>query len=204
MTEIPKNIDEAWGLFNSRRFEHGRDESMYNSFSTALACLFAHTPSPVDRGAVFYGPYNVTFMGPAVWAGIKDELPGHLVDKQVWVTETPPGDRSAAALVIVESPFAGDVEANVAYARAAMRDCLLRGEAPYASHLLYTQAGVLDDDVPEQRATGIEAGLAWGRLASKTVVYTDRGISSGMRLGIERAASEGRGVEYRSLVDDRA
>jgi hypothetical protein len=52
MTEIPKNIDEAWGLFNSRRFEHGRDESMYNSFSTALAGLFASTPSPVDRDDV--------------------------------------------------------------------------------------------------------------------------------------------------------
>lgn len=45
-------------------------------------------------------------------------------------------------LVIVESPYAGDVKTNVAYARAAIRDCLMRGEAPYASHLLYTQEGV--------------------------------------------------------------
>lgn len=37
-----------------------------------------------------YGPYTVTFMGPAVWAGIKDELPPELVDKQVWLTTTPP------------------------------------------------------------------------------------------------------------------
>ena len=47
--------------------------------------------------------------------------------------------------VILESPYAGDVETNLRNARAAMRDCLLRGEAPYASHLLYTQPGVLDD-----------------------------------------------------------
>ncbi len=46
---------------------------------------------------------------------------------------------------IIESPFAGDVERNVRYARAAMRDCLMRRETPYASHLLYTQEGVLDD-----------------------------------------------------------
>ena len=39
--------------------------------------------------------------------------------------------------VIVESPYAGDVERNIAYVRAAMRDCLMRGEAPLASHLLY-------------------------------------------------------------------
>src|SRR5690606_21487830 len=38
--------------------------------------------------------------------------------------------------VIVESPYAGDVETHVAYARAALRDCLSRGEAPIASHLL--------------------------------------------------------------------
>jgi hypothetical protein len=43
--------------------------------------------------------------------------------------------------VIIESPYSGDVETNVAYARAALRDCLSRGEAPLASHLLYTQPG---------------------------------------------------------------
>ncbi len=46
-------------------------------------------------------------------------------------------------LVILESPYAGHVDANVAYARMAMHDSLLRGEAPIASHLLYTQPDVL-------------------------------------------------------------
>ena len=32
-------------------------------------------------------------------------------------------------LVILESPYAGDIERNVAYARACLRDSLLRGEA---------------------------------------------------------------------------
>ncbi len=104
-----------------------------------------------------------------------------------------------ARRVILESPYAGDVEKNVEYARACLRDSLLRGEAPIASHLLYTQPGVLDDGVPEERAMGIEAGLAWGHEAEATVVYTDRGISGGMKYGIERAASEGRVVEYRVL-----
>ena len=63
-------------------------------------------------------------------------------------------------LVIVESPYAGDVEENVRYARACLADCLARGEAPFASHLLYTQPGVLDDDVPGERALGIAAGFA--------------------------------------------
>jgi hypothetical protein len=102
-------------------------------------------------------------------------------------------------LVIIESPFAGEIEANVEYARAAMFDCLERGESPYASHLLYTQVGVLDDSDPIQRARGIEAGLQWGKHADATVVYTDRGISKGMEQGIARAQAEGRPVEYRSL-----
>lgn len=102
-------------------------------------------------------------------------------------------------LVILESPYAGDVEANVAYARACLRDSLLRGEAPIASHLLYTQPGVLDDDIPNERQHGIDAGLAWGAVASATVVYTDRGISRGMSYGIAAAEAAGRPIEYRSI-----
>lgn len=102
-------------------------------------------------------------------------------------------------LVIIESPFAGDVEANVAYAKACMRDALSRGEAPYASHLLLAQPGILDDTVPEQRVRGIDAGLAWGAKADLTAVYTDRGISRGMQYGIDHAISVGRPVVYRTI-----
>lgn len=102
-------------------------------------------------------------------------------------------------LVIVESPFAGDVETNIKYARAAMHDCFMRGEAPFASHLLYTQENVLDDTIPIERELGINAGLLWGEKADKTVVYGDLGISRGMNYGIERALKAGREIEYRSL-----
>ncbi len=101
--------------------------------------------------------------------------------------------------VIVESPYAGDVERNTAYARAALRDCLLRGESPIASHLLYTQPGVLDDEIPEERQLGIDAGLAWGAEAEATVCYVDFGVSDGMKYGIARAGDEGRGVEQRTI-----
>lgn len=101
--------------------------------------------------------------------------------------------------VIIESPFAGDRARHIAYARACLADCLRRGEAPLASHLLYTQPGVLDDDDPAERALGIEAGLVWGALAEATVVYEDLGVSRGMQLGIERAHAEGRPVERRRL-----
>lgn len=102
-------------------------------------------------------------------------------------------------LVLLESPYAGDVARNEAYARAAMLDCFRRGEYPFASHLLYTQPGVLRDDDPIERETGINAGLAWGELAARTVVYADHGITRGMQRGIERARELGRPVEIRYL-----
>lgn len=102
-------------------------------------------------------------------------------------------------LVILESPYAGDIDANVLYARRAMADSLHRGEAPIASHLLYTQPGVLRDHDPAERALGIEAGLAWGRVAEATVIYVDLGITPGMQQGVDRATAEGRPCEIRTI-----
>jgi hypothetical protein len=102
-------------------------------------------------------------------------------------------------LVIIESPFAGDLDTNIRFARACMRDSLRRGESPFAMHLLYTQEGILDDTIPDERNWGIEAGLAWGKHATKTVVYTNLGITPGMEIGIQRAIEEGREIEYRDL-----
>lgn len=118
-------------------------------------------------------------------------------------------------LVIVESPFASrgprdnvnwavlgsDSSLNVKYACDLCRYVALRGDAPYASHLLLTR--FLDDNVEAERAAGIESGLAWGRLAQLTVVGVDRGISRGMQYGIERARAEGRAIEWLSLREWR-
>lgn len=106
-------------------------------------------------------------------------------------------------LVIIESPLAANpgrsMEDHQKYAKACCTDSLMRGEAPYASHLLYAQPGILNDLIPEQRELGIKAGLAWGAKADLTAVYTDCGISRGMEYGIERAKQEGREIEYRTL-----
>lgn len=102
-------------------------------------------------------------------------------------------------LVIIESPYAGEIELNVAYARAAMRDSILRGEHPIASHLLYTQPGILDDSIPEERERGIAAGLAWRDVAERAVFYLDRGWSCGMKSALEIYEREGFPFESRSL-----
>ena len=102
--------------------------------------------------------------------------------------------------VIIESPYAGDVEANVEYAEACMRDCLLRGEAPFASHLLYTR--VLDDDVPAHRRRGLSAGSAWLQVAEAVVVYKDRGVSVGMVLAMQAARELGIPIEERWIESE--
>lgn len=84
-------------------------------------------------------------------------------------------------LVVIESPYAGYVEANTRYLRACMRDCLLRGEAPYASHGLF------------------RAGFSWRQVADATIVYTDLGVSTGMQYGIDDAIMRGVPLEYRAL-----
>lgn len=103
--------------------------------------------------------------------------------------------------VIVESRFAGKSDherlLHKAYARAAMLDCLKRGEAPFASHLLYTQ--VLDDSVPMEREWGIAAGLELAKRADLTAVYDDLGISNGMQRGIDAAVVAKRPFLYRRL-----
>jgi len=103
-------------------------------------------------------------------------------------------------LVIIESPYAGDIERNLIYARKCMADSFKRGEAPFASHLLYTQEGILNDDIEDERTLGINAGLEWGKLAELTVVYIDYGISKGMQYGIDNAIKNNRFVEYRRIL----
>jgi len=108
--------------------------------------------------------------------------------------------------VIIESPLAAPspegIARNVRYARLCMLDCLSRGEAPFASHLLYTQ--VWNDLNEELRAKGIAAGHAWYGGADACVIYTDFGESEGMAIGIEAAIhSPGAlAIERRTLPDE--
>lgn len=103
-------------------------------------------------------------------------------------------------LVILESPFAGDIPGNISFAKKAVRDCLQRGEAPIASHLLFTQAEILRDNVPEERRLGIAAGWAWYSCPTATAVfYMNRGMSSGMLGALDVAGVQKTPVEFRYL-----
>ena len=114
-------------------------------------------------------------------------------------------EKEEKKLVIVESPFKGvdwsETRRNVLYARLCVRDCLQRGEAPYASHLFFTQTGVLDDTIPEERMWGIHAGQVISQRADLSAVYKDFGISRGMEYGIKNAQEFHRPIVYRELKD---
>jgi len=105
--------------------------------------------------------------------------------------------------VIIESRFsAANVEGlvrNKKFTLACMRDSFMRGEAPYASHVIYAQTHILDDFIAHERAIGMHAGFLWGDLGELTIVYVDLGISTGMQMGIDHAIKMGRPVEYRTL-----
>lgn len=94
-------------------------------------------------------------------------------------------------LVILESPFAGDVAGNLTYAHQCVKDMALIGESAYASHIMLTQA--LDDLEPSQRKLGLQLGEAWRPKADYTVFYTDRGWSRGMLAALESLVE---GTEY--------
>ncbi|MEK6898564.1 MAG: hypothetical protein AABW79_00525 [Nanoarchaeota archaeon] len=109
--------------------------------------------------------------------------------------------------VDIETPYSarteGELRRNIRYARACVRDSILKGEFPFASHLFYTQSGILDDNIQEERDRGIMAGKEIiSHLKATTAVYTDLGTSKGMQLGINLAKEQGRNIDYRTLGKD--
>lgn len=121
------------------------------------------------------------------------------------MTLAPAASTSVKRRVILESPYAAPDRAGLAknarYLRACLRHSLLLGEAPFASHAIYTLPGVLDDTNAEERSMGMEAGWAWMASVNTqaVVAYTDLGWSVGMSQGVERAIKEGLKVEERQL-----
>lgn len=100
-------------------------------------------------------------------------------------------------LVIIESPYAGNRNANIEYAKACLLDSIRRSEAPIAFHLLYPL--VMEDSDAAERALALDMSFRWYKCASLIAVYTDMGVSPGMLRGIETGHKFGLEVEHRRL-----
>lgn len=96
---------------------------------------------------------------------------------------------------MIESPWQNG--RHKGYALDCLKDSLDRGEAPFASHLLYTQ--VLDDDDATQRKDGITTGHEFFRAAHFVAVYIDHGITDGMIQGMDAAQRAGRVLVFRRV-----
>ena len=99
--------------------------------------------------------------------------------------------------VILESPYAGETKENLEYLQRCIRDSIERNEAPFASHQMYTQA--LDDNKPEEREAGIDAGYIWMRYARIVAFYIDYGMSKGMHDALDIAINTGKQVDFRTI-----
>ncbi len=87
-------------------------------------------------------------------------------------------------IVYICSPFAGDVDGNVAAARKYSRFAVECGYIPIAPHLLFPQ--FMNDNDPDERALGLFFGSALMSKCSEVWVFGSR-ISSGMAAEIKRA-----------------
>ncbi len=106
-------------------------------------------------------------------------------------------------LTVLESPFRATVyytqEQHRLYLYHCLADCYRRGEAPMASHHLAPE--VLNDDDDYERALGIRCGTAWGKYADLIAVYSDLGVSQGMKDAIAYYKSLNKPIEWRRLPD---
>lgn len=81
-------------------------------------------------------------------------------------------------VILVESPYAGDIQRNSEYARRAMLHVIEQGHTPIVPHLLYPQ--VLDDSDPLQRERALEMCAELREQAEEVWFFIDYGMSSGM------------------------
>lgn len=101
--------------------------------------------------------------------------------------------------VMIASRYSGDTARNVEYAKLCMKDALRRGEAPFASHLLYP--GILDDTDPAERQRGMQAGWEWMSICHKVAFYTDLDWSQGMFDDLKMALVLKKPMELRTLYE---
>ena len=92
--------------------------------------------------------------------------------------------RAFRPIVYICSPYAGDVERNVAAARKYSRFAMERGYIPIAPHLLFPQ--FMDDSNPTERELGLFFGNAVMSKCSEVWVF-GKTVSPGMVAEIKRA-----------------
>ncbi len=97
--------------------------------------------------------------------------------------------------IYVASPYAGDVERNIRFAKQACRYVMEQGHAFFAPHLLYPK--LLDDTNQLERQAGLDMGLAILSRCDELWACGER-MSPGMIQEIEQAEKLGIPIRYLS------
>jgi hypothetical protein len=87
---------------------------------------------------------------------------------------------------------------NLIYARLLLLNSLKLGEAPFASHLLYTQVWSEREDL---RQAGIRSGIEFHNRVDLIVLGVDLGTSTGMKLATDNARLVNTELTTRSILD---
>ena len=87
-------------------------------------------------------------------------------------------------LAFICSPYAGNIEHNVARARGYCRFAISKNRIPQAPHLLFPQ--FMDDGDSDQRNLAIQMGLVLMHKCAEVWVFGER-ITEGMRIEIDTA-----------------
>ena len=114
--------------------------------------------------------------------------------------------------VVLESPYSGDTDRNIAYAQRAMFDARSKKEVVVASHLMWTQHHKAPAhyvvNFSEQynlpnggREEALRQLSELRRRVDKVVFYTDYGWSYGMKQGKKQCEDEKIPFEERQLGD---
>ena len=119
------------------------------------------------------------------------------------INNTSRSERKAAAvkaepqMVFICSPFAGDIEANVAKALKYCRFVVGRGKLPIAPHCYFPR--FMDDDNPAERELGISYGLRLLNDCKELWIFGNR-ISEGMKREI--LAAKWRNIRIRQFNEN--
>ena len=96
-------------------------------------------------------------------------------------------------LVYICSPYSGDVQGNVAKARAYCRFAVEKGCIPIAPHLLFPQ--FMDDKKPKDRELAMFMDAVLITKCAEVWVFGDT-ISDGMNMEIGKARWQGKPIRY--------
>ena len=98
-------------------------------------------------------------------------------------------------VIFVSHPLKGDLEGNTNKVKKICRELIDDGVIPLATHMLFPS--FLDDNIPEERETGMKGTLELLSRSDEVWVYGDR-ISEGMSREIDLAEKLNIPIVYKS------